>query len=65
MRRPPSCTWSAKATRSNAEVELGDMTTTHQLIKSGLKPGEKIVSQGTHKIMPGDEIIPAAPEKQN
>lgn len=45
-------------------VELGDMTKTHQLIKSGLKAGEKVVSQGTHKVMPGDEVIPAAPEEK-
>ncbi|MBR4253887.1 MAG: efflux RND transporter periplasmic adaptor subunit [Lentisphaeria bacterium] len=46
------------------EVELGDMTKTHQLIKSGLKTGEKVVYQGTHKVMPGDEIIPAANEEK-
>lgn len=40
-------------------VELGDMTKMHQLVKSGLKAGEKVVSQGTHKVMPGDEVIPA------
>ena len=45
-------------------VELGDMTKTHQLIKSGVKVGEKVVFQGTHKVMPGDEIIPAANEEQ-
>ena len=45
-------------------VELGDMTKTHQLIKSGLKTGEKVVYQGTHKIMPGDEVIPAASEEK-
>jgi RND family efflux transporter MFP subunit len=45
-------------------VELGDMTKTHQLIKSGLKAGEKVVSQGTHKVMPGDEIVPAPEEKK-
>ena len=44
-------------------VELGDMTKTHQLIKSGLKTGEKVVYQGTHKVMPGDEIIPAEEKK--
>ena len=44
-------------------VELGDMTKTHQLIKSGLKAGEKVVYQGTHKVMPGDEIVPAAEKK--
>ena len=45
-------------------VELGDMTKTHQLIKSGLKTGEKVVYQGTHKIMPGDEVVPAANEEK-
>ena len=44
-------------------VELGDMTKTHQLIKSGLKSGEKVVYQGTHKVMPGDEIDPAEEKK--
>ena len=41
-------------------IELGDMTKTHQLVTSGLKAGEKVVYQGTHKVMPGDEIVPAA-----
>ena len=45
-------------------IELGDMTKTHQLVKSGLKAGENVVFQGTHKVMPGDEIIPAAPEQK-
>jgi len=44
-------------------VELGDMTKTHQLIKSGLKSGERVVYQGTHKVMPGDEIVPAEEKK--
>ena len=44
-------------------IELGDMTKTHQLVKSGLKAGEKVVYQGTHKVMPGDEIVPAAEQK--
>ena len=44
-------------------VELGDMTKTHQLIKSGVKTGEKVVFQGTHKVMPGDEIVPAEETK--
>ena len=44
-------------------IELGDMTKTHQLVKSGLKVGEKVVYQGTHKVMPGDEIVPAAEQK--
>lgn len=44
-------------------VELGDMTKTHQLITSGLKAGEKVVYLGTHKVMPGDEVIPTE-EKQ-
>ena len=44
-------------------VELGDMTKTHQLIKSGVKAGEKVVYQGTHKVMPGDEVVPAEEKK--
>jgi len=44
-------------------IELGDMTKTHQLVKSGLKVGEQVVYQGTHKVMPGDEIVPAAEQK--
>ena len=44
-------------------IELGDMTKTHQLVKSGLKIGERVVYQGTHKVMPGDEIVPAAEQK--
>ena len=44
-------------------IELGDMTKTHQLVTSGLKVGEKVVYQGTHKVMPGDEIVPAAEQK--
>ena len=44
-------------------IELGDMTKTHQLVKSGLKVGEQVVYQGTHKVMPGDEIVPAAEKK--
>ena len=46
------------------KVELGDMTKMLQLIKSGVKSGEKVVSQGTHKVMPGDEVVPAAPEEK-
>ena len=45
-------------------VELGDMTKTHQLIKSGLNSGEKVVYQGTHKVMPGDEVVPAPTEEK-
>ena len=44
-------------------IELGDMTKTHQLVKSGLKTGETVVYQGTHKVMPGDEIVPAEEKK--
>ena len=44
-------------------IELGDMTKTLQLVKSGVKAGERVVYQGTHKVMPGDEIVPAASEE--
>ena len=38
-------------------VELGELTRKLQLIKSGVKPGERVVSKGTHKVMPGDQVI--------
>ena len=38
-------------------VELGELTRKLQLIKSGVKPGERVVSKGTHKVLPGDHVI--------
>ena len=40
------------------DVHLGSSTETRQLIEKGVKPGEEIVTDGMHKVMPGSEIIP-------
>ena len=40
------------------DVELGPGTTENQLIRSGLKPGELVVIDGTHKARPGSVIEP-------
>ena len=39
-------------------VVLGSSTENLQLIEKGVKPGEEIVTDGMHKVMPGSEIIP-------
>ena len=39
-------------------VELGRATGTAQLITRGLAEGELVVTDGTHKVLPGSEIIP-------
>ncbi len=39
-------------------VELGRATGTSQLITKGLSEGELVVTDGTHKVLPGSEIIP-------
>ena len=41
-------------TRRN--VELAQTTQDLQFIKSGLKPGERIVTDGTHKALPGRKV---------
>ncbi len=38
-------------------VVLGNMLADKQLITSGLKKGELIVTDGMHKVMPGQEVI--------
>ncbi len=39
------------------DVELGSMSGSDlQLIKSGLKAGERVVVQGTHKVVPGQPV---------
>ena len=35
-----------------------------EVVKETLKAGEKVVYLGTHKVMPGDEVIPATEEKK-
>ncbi len=39
-------------------VVLGSSTPELQLVDKGLQPGEEIVIDGMHKVMPGSEIIP-------
>ena len=39
-------------------VELGRTTGAAQLITRGLAEGELVVTDGTHKVLPGSEIIP-------
>lgn len=38
-------------------VIAGNATADFQLIRSGVKKGERVVSQGTHKTMPGGEVV--------
>ena len=38
-------------------VVLGNMLADKQFVVSGLKKGELIVTDGMHKIMPGQEVI--------
>lgn len=40
------------------DVKLGVMQGNHQLIEEGLKPGETVVVDGTHKVMPGVPVEP-------
>lgn len=39
-------------------VELGDVQGRNQIILKGLKKGEKVVFDGTHKVYPGRPVIP-------
>ena len=39
-------------------VVIGESQGGFQIIESGLQPGEKIVIDGTHKVMPGSVVIP-------
>ena len=38
-------------------VVLGSMLSDKQLVVSGLKKGELVVTDGSHKVMPGQEVI--------
>jgi len=39
-------------------VELGETQNGFQIIESGLQPGERIVIDGTHKVIPGNVVVP-------
>lgn len=46
-------------TVSRRDVKIGAADGVTQQILSGLKPGEKIVSTGTHKVRPGEKVAVA------
>jgi multidrug efflux system membrane fusion protein len=39
----------------------GEADTTHQMIGSGLKPGDKVVTEGQFRLKPGSKVEPLAP----
>ena len=39
-------------------VVLGSASADKQLVSSGLNPGETVITQGTHKVLPGSEVDP-------
>jgi multidrug efflux system membrane fusion protein len=39
----------------------GEADTTHQMIGKGLKPGDKVVTQGQFRLKPGSKVEPLAP----
>ncbi len=41
---------------SRRDVELAQTTENLQFVRSGLKPGERIVTDGTHKALPGRKV---------
>ncbi len=45
-------------TVSRRDVTLGEVVGGMQLITGGLKEGETVVTDGTHKVMPGQKIVP-------
>lgn len=40
------------------KVKLGDMDERRQIILEGVKPGERVVVDGTHKVVPGNPVKP-------
>ena len=44
-----------EGTIQRRNVEIGGVSGPRQLIKSGLKPGERIVIDGVHKVRPGEK----------
>jgi membrane fusion protein (multidrug efflux system) len=39
-------------------VEVGDQVGTQWIIKTGLKPNERVVADGTQKVRPGMQVNP-------
>jgi membrane fusion protein (multidrug efflux system) len=51
--------WWAKATRwTQRPVRVGDRVGSEWIISEGLKPGEKIIVEGTQKVRPGVVVAP-------
>ncbi|MDO5553242.1 MAG: efflux RND transporter periplasmic adaptor subunit [Planctomycetia bacterium] len=44
------------------EVSLGSSDGTFRTLLSGVKAGEVVIVDGTHKVMPGDEVVPVERE---
>ena len=44
-------------------VELGETQGKNQIVLNGLKIGEKVVFDGTHKVFPGTVVAPVAVAK--
>ena len=45
-------------------VELGAVRGKLQIITKGLKPGETIVFDGTHKVIPGNKVMPVSADTE-
>ena len=43
-------------------VVTDGVTETYEIISSGLKAGEIVIAQGTHKVIPGTPVNPVAVE---
>ncbi|MDD3886535.1 MAG: efflux RND transporter periplasmic adaptor subunit [Victivallaceae bacterium] len=52
-----------KNTVSRRNVELGGVAGSYQIITSGIKDGETVIVDGTHKARPGATVIPVPEEK--
>lgn len=49
---------------SRRDIVLGPENNDLQLVSSGLTVGERVVTDGTHKIMPGSEVVPVEQSAQ-
>ena len=49
-------TVNSKGIVSQKKVELGDVSGNMQVIKSGLKPGEKVIVEGIESVRPGAKV---------
>lgn len=49
---------------SRRNVLLGNTNGELQIIREGLKPGEKVIIEGTHKTFPGSEVVTVSATKK-